>query len=171
MSFPVTGNLVTGNLVTFKLNSMLLEKIHGDLIAAMKSGDAERRDVLRFLESDLKKRAIDARKEALSDEEAQKVVASHVKARKDSVLQFRSGGREDLAIPEEAAILILESYLPEQMSDVDLEAAVREALSENGITDAKEMGRAMGAVMKRIAGRADGNRVKVMVGKILASNV
>ena len=146
---------------------MVLERIHADLISAMKSGDATRRDILRFLESDCKKKAIDARKEALTDEEALKVIASHIKSRKDSVAQFRAGGREDLAIPEEAAILVLEAYLPEQMSDRELETIVREFLAESGAVDDKNRGPAIGAVMKRVAGKADGGRVREMMEKIL----
>ena len=146
----------------------LQETIHADLIRAMKAGEVAKRDTLRFLESDLKKRAIDARKNALSDEEAQKAVASQIKARKDSVEQFREGGREDLATLELEAIAILEAYLPAQMPDEELEQLVRDALAQSGITDAKDMGRAMGAVMPKIAGRADGNRVRKVVAKILA---
>ncbi len=145
---------------------MLSQKIHEDLIVAMKSGDTGRRDVLRFLEADIKKKSIDTRRE-LSDEEVQKAITSQIKSRKDSIAQFRSGGREDLAEPEVSAIAILEAYLPEQMSDEDLGSIVRGALAESGVDDLKDMGRAMGAVMPKVAGRADGNRVKDMVIKVL----
>lgn len=145
---------------------MLSQKIHEDLVLAMKSGDTERRDILRFLEADIKKKAIDTRKE-LTDEEVQKAIASQIKSRKDSVAQFRSGGREDLAAPEISAITILEAYLPAQMEDEELLVIVKESLSEAGIVDAKDIGRAMGAVMSKIAGRADGNRVREMVVKML----
>lgn len=146
---------------------MLFQKIHEDLVTAMKSGDTKRRDVLRFLESDIKKREIDERKE-LSDEEVQKVIASQIKSRRDSIVQFRAGGREDLAEPEELAIRILEAYLPEQMDDEELEALVKTTLEESGISSVKDMGRAMGVVIAKIAGRADGNRVRESVQKFLS---
>lgn len=146
----------------------LQQQIHADLIGAMKSGEAEKRDVLRFLESAMKKVMVDSRKETLTDEEVRKVIASQIKSRKDSVEQFRSGNREDLAEPEERAIELLGVYMPKQMDDAELETLVRGALEAAGVSDAKDMGRAMGAVMPKVSGRADGNRVREMVQKLLS---
>lgn len=146
---------------------MLSQKIHENLILAMKAGDTVTRDTLRFLEAEIKKRAIDTRKE-LGDEEVQKVIVSQVKSRKDSISQFLSGGREDLANPEILAVEILEKYLPSQMEDGELEKLVKIELEQAGISDVKDMGRAMGIVMAKIAGRADGNRVREKVQKFLS---
>lgn len=143
---------------------MLAQTIHTDLISAMKSGDTACRDVLRFLESDLKKRAIDSRKE-LTDEDIQKVIASHIKSRRDSVAQFRLGNREDLVGAELDAIVLLEKYLPRQMSQEELETFVAETLGSFGTVD---IGKAMGVLMPKISGRADGNRVREAVINFLA---
>lgn len=158
------------NFLSSKNYMKLQEQIHEDLIASMKSGETEKRDVLRFLESAIKKRAIDNKKQDLSDEEVQKVIASQIKSRRDSVGQFRAGNRVDLAEPEERAIRMLETYLPEQMGDEEIEALVQEALEKYGVTSEKDMGRAMGAIMPQVQGRADGNRVRKVVQKLLTQS-
>lgn len=135
----------------------------------MKSGDTERRDVIRLLQSALKNAAIEWRKPAadLSDEEVQGVVRRLVKQRKDSIEQYRAGGREDLVENETKEMIILSEFLPAEMPEAELRQLVAEALAETGITSRKDMGKAMGAAMKKVAGRASGDAVKAVVMELL----
>ena len=133
------------------------------------SGDTERRDVIRLLQSALKNAAIEWRKPAadLSDDEVQSVVRRLVKQRKDSIEQYRAGGREDLAENEMKEMVILSEFLPAEMPEAELKQLVAEALAEAGIVSRKDMGKAMGAAMKKIAGRASGDLVKAAVMDLL----
>lgn len=137
---------------------------------AMKSGDALRRDTLRMLQSAAKNVAIDKRKPVteLTDAETEDVIRRLVKQRKDSIEQYRAGGREDLASKEESELSLLAAYLPASMPEAELRALVEEALREAGIADKSKMGQAMGVVMKKVAGRASGDDVRKMVESLLA---
>lgn len=143
----------------------LYQTIGEHLKDAMKSGDTFRRDTLRLVQSAVKNVAIEKRKNAaeLSDGEVEDVLRRLVKQRKDSIEQYRSGGREDLASKEEEELNLLATYLPQAMTDGELETLVIEVLAEAGVADKSQMGQAMGMVMKKVAGRADGDRVKKMV--------
>lgn len=147
----------------------LVVTLNEELKAAMKSGDTERRDVIRLLQSALKNAAIEWRKPAsdLSDEEVQGVVRRLVKQRKDSIEQYRAGGREDLVANETKEMVILSEFLPAEIPEAELKQLVSEALVEAGITSRKDMGKAMGAAMKKIAGRASGDLVKAAVTELL----
>lgn len=151
----------------------LYQNILDELKTAMKEGDALRRDTLRLVQSALKNEAIEKRKpaEELDDAEVQIVLKRMLKQRKDSIEQYEAGGRADLAEHETNEAKLLEAYLPKEMSDVELETVVREALSEAGIVDKAQFGQAMGMAMKAVAGEASGDRVKDMVGKILNSGL
>lgn len=147
--------------------SLLLERIHDDLTASMRSGDALRRDVLRMARS----AAYNVEKQnrrPLTDEEATAVIAREVKTRRESVEAFRKGGREDLAAKEEAEIAILRAYLPEQIPDDDLRMLVDEAVAATGATSPRDLGRVMGWLAPRTRGRADGRRVSGLVAQALA---
>src|SRR3989338_7234970 len=104
---------------------MLKEKLSQDLKDAMKAGETQKRDTLRMLTSAIKNKEIDKRTE-LTDEQVLEVIASEVKKRKDSTIQFRAGAREDLAIKEETEIAVLAGYLPEQMSEGNLKKIIAE---------------------------------------------
>lgn len=148
----------------------LVATLNEGLKTAMKSGDAERRDVIRLLQSALKNAAIEWRKPAadLSDEEVQGVVRRLVKQRKDSIEQYRAGGREDLVENETKEMVILSEFLPAEMPEVELRQLVAESLAETGIVSRKDMGKAMGAAMKKVAGRASGDAVKAVVMELLS---
>ncbi len=148
----------------------LYAQLRDDLKAAMKAGDAFRRDVIRFLESALKNAAIEKRKPVyeLTDQEVHEIVRRGIKQRRDSIEQYRSGGRPELAEKEEAEVAVLEGYLPAALPDAELETLVRAALVAGGFTSKADFGKAMGAAMKEVAGRAEGDRVKAMVEKLLA---
>ncbi len=148
--------------------SQLLERIHDDLTAAMRSGDTLRRDVLRMATS----AAYNVEKQnrrPLTDEEVAAVLAREVKTRRESVEAFRRGGREDLATKEEAEIAILQAYLPEQLSDEELRALVAQAIAETGAASPRDLGRVMGWIAPRTRSRADGRRVSELVAGQLAA--
>ena len=145
----------------------LRDRIQTDVTAAMRSGDALRRDVLRMAQNAIylvEKR--DHRE--LDDDEIAAIVTREVKTRRESVDAFRKGGREDLASKEEAEIAILQAYLPEQLDDAAIDALVDEAVAATGATNARDMGKVMGWLAPRTRGRADGRRVSERVARALA---
>ncbi len=144
----------------------LIEQITSDMKTAMKAKDSATLSTLRLLRSAVKNKEIDAQKE-LTDDEVLAVVKTSAKQLKDSISSFVDGGREDLAEPTKIELALLEKYLPEQMSDEDLQKIVKEAVEASGAESKSDMGKAMGAAVKAVAGRADGSRVKEMVGKLL----
>jgi uncharacterized protein YqeY len=140
--------------------------ITDNMKAAMKAKDSATLSTLRLLLSALKNKKIDVQHE-LSDAEVQDVVKTQVKQLKDSIESFKAGGREDLAMSTQTEIGVLEQYLPAQMSDEELTKVVKEAVEKSGATSKADMGKVMGAAMAAVAGRADGSRVKEIVGKLL----
>lgn len=135
-------------------------------IAAMKSGDARQLAVMRFLWSAIKNSEIDLKKE-LSDEEVLAVISRQVKQLQDALKDFETGGRQDLVTQTTEEIDILKSYLPEQLSDEQLEVVVDSVIAKVGAKTPQDVGKVMGAVMKEAKGKADGNRVREMVSKKL----
>jgi uncharacterized protein YqeY len=145
----------------------LRERLHEDTTAAMRSGDALRRDVLRMAQNaiyNIEK----AKRVTLSEDEVLGVLTKEVKTRRESVEAFRSGGREDLATKEEAEIAILRDYLPAALSDAEIGALVDEAVAATGATSGRDMGKVMGYLSPKIRGRADGKVVSGMVAQALA---
>jgi uncharacterized protein YqeY len=139
------------------------EKIQMKMTEAMRNKDQLRLSVLRMMKTAIKNREIEKMK-PLDDGEALSVLNTLVKQRKDSVDQFRKGGREELAQKEEAEIKIIEEYLPAAASDDDIRKAIEDAIQETGASTIKDMGKVMKAALARLAGRnADGSRVSQMV--------
>jgi uncharacterized protein len=137
----------------------LVEQVDKDLVAAMKAREELRLSVLRMMKTALKNKQVELSK-PLGDEEAVAVLRTLLKQRRDSVEQFRKGGREDLASKEEAESKIIQDYLPAAASDEEVEAAVAAAIAETGAASAKELGKVMKAAMAKLAGKnADGKRV------------
>ena len=146
----------------------LLEQINTDLRRAMKSKDAFSLSVLRLLIAALRNKEITLRDGGaveLTDEQAEEVVASEVKKRRDSAEAYLAGGRPELADKENSEIKILQKYLPEPMSDQELEKIVKEIIAA-GATD---FGRIMGKVMARVKGRVNGGKTGELVKKLLAN--
>jgi uncharacterized protein YqeY len=133
----------------------------------MKASDTLRVSTLRLIKSAIKNREIDKGAE-LTDEDILQVLGSLLKQRTESVEMYRKGGREDLAEKEEAEIRIIQSYMPEPLSDDELKALIEETVKETGASSMKDMGRVMKAVMAKVKGRADGRKVNEMVRQILA---
>ena len=141
----------------------LAEQVEKDLVAAMKAREELRLSVLRMAKTALKNKQIEVGK-PLSDDQAIAVLRTLLKQRRDSVEQFRKGGREDLATKEEAETEILQAYLPAEASDEDINAAVAAAIAETGAAGPQDLGKAMKAAMAKLAGKnADGKRVNQMV--------
>jgi uncharacterized protein YqeY len=137
----------------------LVEQVDKEIIQAMKAREDLKLSVLRMMKTALQHRQIEAG-HPLDDSEAQPVLRTLVKQRRESVEQFRKGGREDLAAKEESEIKILETYLPAAASDGEIESAVAAAITETGATASKDLGKVMKAAMARLAGKiADGKRV------------
>ena len=144
------------------------EKIQSDLAEAMRSKEALRLSVLRMMKSAVKNKEVDKMR-PLEEAEVLGVLNTLVKQRKDSVEQFRKGGREELALKEEAEIKIIEEYLPAGASDEDLRRAIEEAVQETGAASIKDMGKVMKATMARLSGKtADGSRVSQLVKEKLS---
>ena len=146
----------------------LRDRIQSDVATAMRSGDALRRDVLRMTQSaayNLEKRE----RRTLSEDDYAAVISREVKTRRESVDAFRKGGREDLVAKEEAEIAILSEYLPQQLTDDEIQALVDEAVAATGATSARDMGKVMGWLSPKTRGRADGKRVSELVARALAA--
>lgn len=147
----------------------LKDRITADMASAMRSKDQARLMPLRMVKAALMNREIEKGRD-LDDGEALQVIASLIKQRRDSVEQFRKGGREDLALKEAAEIATLGTYVPPPMDPATIDAAVDEAIRESGATSAKDMGRVMKAVMAKLAGQApDGKAVSDLVRKKLGA--
>ncbi|MEK7569822.1 MAG: GatB/YqeY domain-containing protein [Patescibacteria group bacterium] len=144
----------------------LFERLDADLLAAMKAKDATRLEVLRFVKSALQNAKI-AKQADLTDADVEKVVAGDVKRRAEAAVQFRAGNRPELADADEAAIVILQTYLPQALSEAELEALVREQVAAVGASSSADFGKVMGPVMAKVGTRADGKAVQAIVKKVL----
>jgi uncharacterized protein len=146
----------------------LQHRIQTDIAAAMRAGDGLRRDVLRMAASaayNVEKR----QGRPLSDDEYVAVLSREVKTRRESVEAFRNGHREDLAAKEEAEIAILGEYLPQALTEDEIQALVREAIAATGASSARDMGKVMSWLSPRTRGRADGKHVSELVVQALAN--
>jgi uncharacterized protein YqeY len=146
----------------------LQDRIQSDIAVAMRGGDSLRRDVLRMAVSaayNVEKR----QGRPLTDDEYVAVLSREVKTRRESVEAFRAGGREELAVKEEAEIAILGEYLPQALTEDEIEALIRDGIAATGASSARDMGKVMGWLAPRTRGRADGKRVSELVVKALAS--
>lgn len=141
----------------------ITEQMQDDVKAAMKSGEKDKVQALRLIVADLQRAA----KEGNDDEVA--ILQTARKKRLESAKAFRDGGREDSATQEESEAALIEQYLPAQMGDDELLEIVRSAVSDTGAASMADMGKVMGAVMPKVKGQADGNRVQAAVKGLLAS--
>ena len=145
----------------------LRDQINDELKAAMRSGDAPRRDALRLLTSALKQKEVDERK-TLLDADIVAIIEKMIKQRRDSIAQFEQGGRADLADRENYEISVLERYMPQALSEADVEAAIAAVIAEVGASAPADMGKVMGPLKARLAGRADMGKVSARVKSRLA---
>jgi uncharacterized protein YqeY len=145
----------------------LKERITEDMKTAMRSGEKDRLAVIRLLQAAIKQREVDERI-TLDDAQITSVLEKMIKQRKESIVAFEKGARADLVAKETAEIAILQPYLPAQLSDADLDALIAEAIAATGAASIKDMGKVMGVVKGKAAGKADmgavGARIKAKLG-------
>ena len=143
-------------------------KILDDVKGAMKAGEKERLKVLRLITAAIKQVEVDERIE-LDDAAVLNILNRMVKQRRDSITQFEQGNRQDLADIEQAEIEIVAEYLPEQLSDAELDALIEDAISTTGAESLRDMGKVMGAIKSKAHGRADmgavGGKVKARLSQ------
>lgn len=150
---------------------MLKDRLGEDLKAAMRAKDEVRLRTIRSLRAALMEREIELRQggtASLTEDQELAVVQKQAKQRRDAIEQFDAAGRDDLARREREELAVIESYLPQQLSDDEIRSVVREVVAATGASSMKEMGKVMGPAMERLRGRADGRRVQEAVRALLS---
>jgi hypothetical protein len=142
-------------------------QIKSDIKDAMRAKDVLKRDTLRNIQTVVKQIEVDERRE-VTDVDMEAILVKYAKQREDAKAQFKDAGREDLVEKEEAELLIIKAYLPEQMSDEELEVTIKAIVEQTGATSMKDMGKVMGAAKSAIGSKADGGRINVCVKALLA---
>jgi uncharacterized protein YqeY len=145
----------------------LKDRITEDMKVAMRARDAARLGAIRFLQAAIKQREVDERIVA-DDATVLAIVEKLIKQRKDSIQQFQQAGRTDLVEKEQSELALLQGYLPQQMSEVELEQAIAAAIADAGASGPQAMGKVMAVLKPRIAGRADVGRASALVKARLA---
>ena len=145
----------------------LIARLEGELKDAMAARDADRRDTLRLILTSLRSAEKDLQRPLHDDEELQ-VLQRERKKRTEAAEAFRAGGREEQAEGEEQELAVLEEFMPEPLSEDELEDIVDDAIAEVGATSMRDIGRVMADVMPQVAGRADGSAVSQLVREKLA---
>jgi uncharacterized protein YqeY len=146
----------------------LKERITEDMKAAMRASEKERLSTIRMVQAAIKQREVDERI-TLDDAQVIAVLEKMVKQRRESIAQFELGGRVDLADREKTEIELLQAYLPEQLSATELDVLIREAIAASGASSMKDMGKVIGAVKAKAAGRADMGAVSARIKTLLGA--
>lgn len=147
----------------------LFEKVSSDIIAAMKARDKVRLEALRNIKKNfIEVKTAPGANDQLSDDVALKILAKMAKQGKDTAALYREQNRPDLAAEEEAQVAVVEEYLPKQLSDEEIEAEVKAVIAETGASSMRDIGKVMGVATKRLAGRAEGQKISAIVKKLLA---
>jgi len=145
----------------------LKERITDDMKAAMRSGEKERLGLIRMITSAIKQREVDERI-ALDDTQVLSVLEKMIKQRKESLVQFQAGNRQDLVEKEAAEITLLQGYLPSQLNDAEIDALINDAVAATGAASIKDMGKVMAVIKGKAQGRADlgnvGAKIKAKLG-------
>lgn len=144
----------------------LKDQIQNDLADAMRNKEEIRKSALRMLIAAIKNTEIEARK-PLDDDGVVTVIQKQVKQRRESILEFEKGGRQDLVDKESAEAKVLEGYLPEQADPAEIEAAARKLIAETGASGPRDIGKVMPVLTKQFAGRADGRAISEIVKRLL----
>ena len=142
------------------------EQLANDMKEAMKAKEKERLAVIRMVRGAIRQQEIDGKTE-LDDEAVIAVISKEVKMRKDSIVDFQKGGRDDLVAQNETEIAFLMPYLPKQLTEGEVRELVKEAVEKTGASSPKDMGKVMGALMPKVKGRADGKMVNQLVKEAL----
>lgn len=144
------------------------EKINSEMISAAKAQDKMRLSALRMMKTAIHNREIDLKRK-MNEPEFLQLMSSMVKQRKDSIDQFRKGGREDLVNKEEAELKVIQEFMPDQMSEQDIDREISHAITEVGAVGIKDMGKVMKVLMPKLTGKADGKLVGEKVKEKLSS--
>jgi uncharacterized protein YqeY len=145
----------------------LKDRVSEDMKTALRARETARLSALRLLLAALKQREVDERKD-LSDSETVTVIERMLKQRRDSIAQFEAAGRQDLADAEKFEVSVLQGYMPQALSDAEMEAAVTAAVAESGAKAPQDMGKVMALLKPKLAGRADMGKVSALVKTRLA---
>jgi uncharacterized protein YqeY len=144
----------------------LKDQVSEAIKAAMKSGDKVRLETVRSIKKAILEKEVAVRpsgQEALTEAQEMEVLVQLAKQRRDSIAQYQNAGRTDLANQEAQELAILEEYLPQQLSDAEIEQAIDEIITQVGASSAKDMGKVMGPAMQKLKGKADGKKVQEVV--------
>ena len=147
----------------------LKQSIMEDIKSAMKAKNKDQLATLRMLSAAIKQVEVDERKE-LEDADIISIIGKMLKQRKDSITQFEQAGRTDLKEKEEAEVVVLQNYLPEQLSDAEVEDIIKQAIAETGASGMQDMGKVMAQAKQKIAGRADMGQASQMVKALLQAS-
>lgn len=145
----------------------IADTVRSEMTAAWKAGNTQRRDALRLVIAALENARIDLG-HALTDDDTVRVLQKEAKQRRDSIEEFGAAGRQDLVAKEQGELDAISEFLPQQMSDEELRAIVREVIAEAGASAPGDIGKVMRPLMARIAGRADGGAANAIAREILA---
>lgn len=145
----------------------LLDRLNQDMKQAMKNKDKEKLSVIRMVKSSLQNEAIKLGNVLSEDEELQ-VLTREMKQRKDSLQEFEKAGRDDLVKNLEHEIVVLNDYMPAQMSEDELKSVIQETIEQTGANSKADMGKVMGAIMPKVRGKADGTMVNRLVQQLLS---
>lgn len=147
--------------------AMLRQRLTDDMKSALKAAEKERLGVIRLMIAAMKSADLEAKTGELDDAGVMAVLTKMVKQRRDSVAQYTSGGRPELAAKEQAEIAIIEAYLPKMMSDEDARRAIAEVIAETGAAGPKDMGKVMGVLKAKHAGQMDMGKASGLVKELL----
>ena len=146
--------------------STLKTKLEDDLKQAMRERNAQRRDVIRYIRSEIRNQEIRLRRD-LEDDDAIQVLSRQAQQRRDSIEAFQSANRQDLVEKERAELEIITEYLPQQMGEDEIRALVAQTVAETGAVGPRDMGKVMSAIMPQVRGRAEGRQVSALVSEKL----
>ncbi|WP_133717708.1 GatB/YqeY domain-containing protein [Methylocaldum gracile] len=147
--------------------SVLKERLQADMKAAMKAGEKDRLGVIRLIMAAIKQREVDERIQ-LDDAQVLAVLDKMVKQRRESITQFQSAGRDDLVAAEQAELGVIQEYLPQALSEEEVESLIKEALAESGASGIGDMGKVMAVLKPKMQGRADMSMVSLRVKSLLS---
>jgi len=147
----------------------LKDQISNDLKDAMRAGDAKKRDAIRLLTSEMKRKEVDERV-VLTDADVVAIIDKMLKQRRDSIAQFEKGGRQDLADTEKFELTVLQAYMPQGLSEAEIADAVAAAIAESGAKGPADMGRVMAVLKPKLAGLADMSKVSGLVKSKLGAS-
>ena len=149
----------------------LKERIGEDIKSAMKARDKIRLETVRSIKKVILEKEVALRPEgqdSLTEEQEIELLAQQAKQRRDSIEQYRNGGREDLAEKEAQELAIIETYLPKQLSEEEVSSIIDEIITSVGATTAKDLGKVVGVAIKQLKGKADGKKIQAMVKEKLS---